>query len=144
MPDEVDGEDRFNRNVMYALVITSIMLLVLPMFFVVGKSTNYSAYDDSGLGQLSDMRESFEGEYVENRDDGYYVANTMSTPMLVNDWKDPHRTLLTIVAPEKPIDQTEADEIFRILTEKGCRRASLSTKKKIKTLISVPIEPTSL
>ena len=54
MPEEVDGEARFNRNVMYALVITAIMLLVLPMFFVIGKSTNYSAYDDSGLGQLSD------------------------------------------------------------------------------------------
>ena len=62
MPEEEDGEARFNRNVMYALVITSIMLLVLPMFFVVGKSTNYSAYDDSDLGQLSDMRESFESE----------------------------------------------------------------------------------
>ena len=29
---------------------------------------------------------------------GYTVANTMSTPMLVNDWKDPHRTLLVIAA----------------------------------------------
>ena len=46
---------------------------------------------------------------------------TMSTPMLVNDWKDPHRTLLTIIAPEKPIDQTEADEIFRFVTEKAAR-----------------------
>ena len=25
---------------------------------------------------------------------GYTIANTMSTPMLVNDWKEPHRTLL--------------------------------------------------
>ena len=30
------------------------------MFFVVGKSSNYSAYDTDGLGQLSDMRDSFE------------------------------------------------------------------------------------
>ena len=119
MAIDMDSEARFNRNVLYSLVITSILLLVLPMFFVVGKSSNYSAYDTDGLGQLSDMRESFEGEYVENRDSGYYVANTMSTPMLVNDWKDPHRTLLTIIAPEKPIDQTEADEIFRFVTEKG-------------------------
>ena len=119
MAIDMDSETRFNRNVLYSLVITSILLLVMPMFFVVGKSSNYSAYDTDGLGQLSDMRDSFEGEYVENRDSGYYVANTMSTPMLVNDWKDPHRTLLTIIAPEKPIDQTEADEIFRFVTEKG-------------------------
>ena len=95
MAIDMDREARFNRNVLYSLVITSILLLVMPMFFVVGKSSNFSAYYTYGLGKLSDMRDSFEGEYVENRDSGYYVANTMSTPMLVNDWKDPHRTLLT-------------------------------------------------
>ena len=75
MAIDMDSEARFNRNVLYSLVITSILLLVMPMFFVVGKSSNYSAYDTDGLGQLSDMRDSFEGEYVENRDSGYYVAN---------------------------------------------------------------------
>ena len=106
-------DDRFNRNITYSLVITGILLLVLPMFFVANKETAYSAYEAEGDGQVSDMRDSFEDE------EGYYVANTMSTPMLVNDWKDPHRTLLAVVAPEKPIDETEAAEIYKFVTEKG-------------------------
>ena len=113
MPKELSSDDRFNRNITYSLVITGILLLVLPMFFVANKETAYSAYEAEGDGQVSDMRDSFEDE------EGYYVANTMSTPMLVNDWKDPHRTLLAVVAPEKPIDETEAAEIYKFVTEKG-------------------------
>ena len=42
----------------------------------------YSSEGDyDGLAQLKDMRDSLE------EDDGYSIANTMSTPMLVNDWK---------------------------------------------------------
>ena len=71
---------------------TTALLLILPMIFVVGKATHYSAYssegDYDGLAQLKDMRDSLE------EDDGYSIANTMSTPMLVNDWKYPHRTML--------------------------------------------------
>ena len=52
-------------------------------------------------------------------DQGYNVANTMSTPMLVNDWKEPHRTMLLIVAPEKPITITEADAVYDFVTNKG-------------------------
>ena len=50
---------------------------------------------------------------------GYDVANTISTPMLVNDWRDPHRSMLVIVGPEKPIDQTEAWAIYDFVTESG-------------------------
>ena len=53
------------------------------------------------------------------QEERYFVANTMSTPMLVNDWKDPHRTMLAIIGPEKPIDDTEAQEVYRFVTEKG-------------------------
>ena len=113
MSEGSQNGDRFSRNVTYSLVITAALLLVLPMFFVADKETAYSAYEESGDGQVSDMRDSFEDE------EGYFVANTMSTPMLVNDWKDPHRTLLAVIAPEKPIDETEADEIYRFVTEKG-------------------------
>ena len=119
MAREIDDRERFNRNVLYSVLITGILLLILPMYFVVGKPTALSAYETGELGQISDMRETFEDEYVENRNQGYYVANTMSTPMLVNDWKDPHRTLLAVIGPEKPIDETEADEIYRFVTEKG-------------------------
>ena len=51
---------------------------------------------------------------------GYNVAAlSMSTPMLVNDWKEPHRTMLLIVAPEKPITITEADAVYDFVTKKG-------------------------
>ncbi|MAK77775.1 MAG: hypothetical protein CL992_00630 [Euryarchaeota archaeon] len=50
---------------------------------------------------------------------GYKVANTISTPMLVNDWLKPHRTLLVIAGPEKPIDNAEADSIYDFVTERG-------------------------
>jgi hypothetical protein len=43
----------------------------------------------------------------------------MSTPMLVNDWQDPHRTMLIIAAPEKPFDAAEAKAIHDFVTEKG-------------------------
>ena len=119
MSEDSSSEDQFNKRVLYSLVITAILLLIMPMFFVIGKETAYSAYEKENLYQVSDMRESFEEEFVESRNQGYYVANTMSTPMLVNDWKDPHRTLLAIMGPEKPIDETEADEIYRFVTEKG-------------------------
>ena len=113
MPEESDIDERFNRAVMISLVATSVLLLILPMFFVIGKETAYSAYETGEDYQVNKMRDTFDEE------EGYYVANTMSTPMLVNDWKDPHRTLLAIVGPEKPIDDTEAEEIYRFVTEKG-------------------------
>jgi len=113
MADEVANEGNFNRTVLLSVLVTSIMLLILPMFFVVGKEAAFSAYEEEELYQVSDMRDSM------GDDENYFVANTMSTPMLVNDWKDPHRTLLAIIGPEKPIDDTEADEIFKFVTEKG-------------------------
>ncbi|HJM29816.1 MAG TPA: DUF4350 domain-containing protein, partial [Candidatus Thalassarchaeaceae archaeon] len=88
------------------------------MTFVVGKETYYSAYQTGGdndnqrLAQVTDMRGSLEG-------DDYFIANTMSTPMLVNDWKDPHRTALLIIGPEKPIAETEAEAIYDFVTKKG-------------------------
>ena len=39
--------------------------------------------------------------------------------MLVNDWQNPHRTLLAVIAPEKPIDETEATKIYEFVTERG-------------------------
>ena len=48
---------------------------------------------------------------------GYTIANTMSTPMLVNDWKNP-RTLLIIAAPEK-LDAAEAAALHDFVTKKG-------------------------
>ena len=121
MADEAKEEVQFATYVVGSLAITIVLLLLLPMLFVMGKSTAYSAYEDEELYQLSDMRDSLADpdDDGEDSDDGYFIANTMSTPMLVNDWKDPHRTMLLIIAPEKPIDETEADAIYDFVTEKG-------------------------
>ena len=120
--------ERFNRIVVWSLAVTAVLLLVLPMFFVLSNETYYSAYvegrdtDEEKFAQLSTMRSTL----MENLDkgngevsSGYDVANTISTPMLVNDWRDPHRSMLVIVGPEKPIDQTEARAIHNFVTESG-------------------------
>jgi hypothetical protein len=92
------------------LLSTSVILLASS-----DKETVYSAYVTEAEGdykhqQLSLMRDSL---------DKYTVANTMSTPMLVNDWREPHRTTLVIVAPEKPFDMAEAEAIHDFVTNKG-------------------------
>ena len=119
MADEKSDEKNFTNMVIGSIATTFVLLLILPMIFVAGKETYYSAYSVGGdndierYAQVTDMRDSL------SEDDGYFIANTMSTPMLVNDWKDPHRTALMIIGPEKPIAETEADAIYDFVTEKG-------------------------
>ena len=119
MAADKSEEANFTRIVVGSVATTLVLLLILPMIFVAGKSTYYSAYTEgeggeiSSLAQVTDMRDSMAN------DEGYFIANTMSTPMLVNDWKDPHRTALMIIGPEKPIAETEADAIYDFVTEKG-------------------------
>ena len=123
-----DDAERFNRIVMWSLAITAVLLLILPMFFVLSNETYYSAYVEGGdtdaekFAQLSSMRDTLMEDIPrgnEETDYGYDVANTISTPMLVNDWRDPHRSMLVIVGPEKPIDQTEARAIYDFVTGSG-------------------------
>ena len=118
--DEVE-RSRFGLYIASSLVIILLMTLALPMVFSADKETAYSAYvfesaedENSRLAQLNLMADSL-GETGE----GYTIANTMSTPMLVNDWQNPHRTLLAVIAPEKPIDETEATKIYEFVTERG-------------------------
>jgi len=119
------NEDRFDFNtiVVGSIAITVVLLLLAPMLMVIGKDTSYSAYESDSLAQLSEMRCDLGDDLDQCTDDsndlGYFTANTMSTPMLVNDWKDPHRTMLVVVSPEKPIDETAADAIYDFVTEKG-------------------------
>ena len=119
------NEDRFDFNtiVVGSIAITVVLLLLAPMLMVIGKDTSYSAYESDSLAQLSEMRcdlgDNLDQCTDESNDLGYFTANTMSTPMLVNDWKDPHRTMLVVVSPEKPIDETAADAIYDFVTEKG-------------------------
>ena len=113
MAEEEVERSRFGLYIASSLVLILLLTLALPMVFSADKETAYSAYvfesaedENMRLAQLNLMAESL-GETGE----GYTIANTMSTPMLVNDWQNPHRTLLAIIAPEKPIDETEASKI---------------------------------
>ena len=97
-----------------ASLFISILLISLVSF---DKETVFSPYEQDAKYyniQLTEMRANLGDEGT-----GYTVANTMSTPMLVNDWKDPHRTLLVIAAPEKPFDAAEASAIYDFVTKKG-------------------------
>ena len=100
-----------------AALLLSTGLIVITSF---DKNTVFSAYvkdstdDNIQLQQISLMR----GDLGEDGD-RYDIANTMSTPMLVNDWREPHRTTLVITAPEKPFDAAEADAIHDFVTNKG-------------------------
>ena len=98
--------------------VSSLLLSVIVISLVsFNKETVFSPYEEglelSNL-QLTEMRNTLGSD-----GEGYSVANTMSTPMLVNDWKDPHRTMLVIAAPEKPFDAAEASAIFDFVTNKG-------------------------
>jgi hypothetical protein len=100
-----------------AALLLSTGLIVITSF---DKNTVFSAYvkdstdDNIQLQQISLMRGDLGAD-----GDRYDIANTMSTPMLVNDWREPHRTTLVITAPEKPFDAAEADAIHDFVTNKG-------------------------
>ena len=91
--EEDEGErSRFGMYIASSLVLILLMTLILPMVFSADKQTAYSAYvfesaedEDMRLAQLNLMAATL-GE----TGDDYTIANTMSTPMLVNDWQNPH------------------------------------------------------
>ena len=98
-------------------LVSSLFLSVLVISVVSwDKNTVLSPYnnaaDEYSMQQLTEMRIVVEGN-------DFSIANTMSTPMLVNDWNDPHRTLLIIAGPEKPFDAAEASALHDFVTKKG-------------------------
>ena len=98
---------------MSSLLISVVLISLVSL----DKETVFSPYEEDAEYyniQLTEMRANLGDDGI-----GYTVANTMSTPMLVNDWKDPHRTLLVIAAPEKPFDAAEASAIYDFVTKKG-------------------------
>jgi hypothetical protein len=112
---------------MIGLVVSVALSTMVIAIVSAGKTTVFSPYengDEYEELQLTLMRESL---------DDFAVANTMSTPMLVNDWQNPHRTLLVIAAPEKPFDAAEAAAIHDFVTERAGKviLASNSTDRKI-------------
>ncbi len=106
------------KKLLAGLIVSILLSTTLIVLASSSKETVFSPYvrDADGVyqyQQLTKMRDSL-GE-----GDGYDIYNTMSTPMLVNDWQDPHRTMLIITAPEKPFDAAEASAIHDFVTEKG-------------------------
>ena len=105
--------------------VSLLISVVLISLVSLDKETVFSPYEqdpDYYNIQLTEMRANLGDDGT-----GYTVANTMSTPMLVNDWKDPHRTLLVIAAPEKPFDSAEASAIHDFVTKKGGKVILAST-----------------
>jgi len=105
------------------LLVGFIVAVLLSTTVIIATSANkttvYSAYvtdeeQNIQYQQVSSMRDSLGDGGMD-----YVIANTMSTPMLVNDWREPHRTMLIIAAPEKPFDNAEADALYDFVTERG-------------------------
>ena len=122
MLEMTDGESSKVKLETWLLAGFIVALLLSTTIIIItssNKDTVYSAYVTDGdtnlqYQQISTMRSSL-GDEGKN----YVVANTMSTPMLVNDWREPHRTMLVVAAPEKPFDNAEADAIHDFVTQKG-------------------------
>ncbi len=112
------------KKLMVGLVVSILLSTVLIVLASSSKETVFSPYVRDAEGdyqyqQLSKMRDTL-GESEDGKSgEKYSIYNTMSTPMLVNDWQDPHRTMLIIAAPEKPFDAAEAQAIHDFVTEKG-------------------------
>ena len=112
------------KKLMVGLVVSILLSTVLIVLASSSKETVFSPYVRDAEGdyqyqQLSKMRDTL-GESEDGKTgEKYSIYNTMSTPMLVNDWQDPHRTMLIIAAPEKPFDAAEAQAIHDFVTEKG-------------------------
>ena len=117
MSDEAKTKISLETWLKVGLMASVLLSVILIGIFSMNKETVFSPYEEDAEFykiQLTEMRDSLGDDGV-----GYTVANTMSTPMLVNDWRDPHRTLLVIAAPEKPFDSAEASAIFDFVTKKG-------------------------
>ena len=112
------------KKLMVGLVVSILLSTTLIVLASSSKETVFSPYFRNADGdyqyqQLSKLRDTL-GESDDGKSgEKYSIYNTMSTPMLVNDWQDPHRTMLIIAAPEKPFDAAEAQAIHDFVTEKG-------------------------
>ena len=73
MAEDEEGGFEFSTYIIGAIAVTVVLLLLLPMLFVIGKSTAYSAYENLELYQVSDMRESLSSE---GDGEGYFIANS--------------------------------------------------------------------
>ena len=122
MAKDDDGPKHFGTIIGATFAILIVVMMLSMTLVAANKETYYSAYvteatdDKTQLAQVTDMRE---GLGSGSGGEGYKIRNTLSTPMLVNDWEEPHRTMLVIAGTEKPIDETEATAIHEFVTELG-------------------------
>ena len=103
---------------MIGLLVSVVLSTVVIAVVSAGKTTVFSPYENGSEyedQQLTLMRDSL---------DDFSIANTMSTPMLVNDWQNPHRTMLVIAAPEKPFDAAEAAAIHDFVWSERAKSSS--------------------
>ena len=116
MAEEDSGKISIETWLKVGFVASLFLSIIVVTAVSWDKTTVLSPYnnaaDEYSMQQLTEMREVLEGK-------DYSIANTMSTPMLVNDWNDPHRSMLIIAGPEKPFDAAEASALHDFVTEKG-------------------------
>ena len=117
-----DGPKHFGTIIGATFAVLIVVMMLSMTLVAANKETYYSAYvteassEKAQLAQVTDMRASLGSG---SGGEGYKIRNTLSTPMLVNDWEEPHRTMLVIAGTEKPIDETEATAIHEFVTELG-------------------------
>ena len=102
MADEGSKGLNLESWLLVALIVTVLMAGTVITLVSAGKEVVFSPYEevDSSLSyqQITDARASFGEDGM-----GYTLANTMSPPMLVNDWTEPPSTLLIIAAPDNTL-----------------------------------------
>ncbi len=119
MAAEKESKIRLETWLFVGITVAILLSTILIIVVSANKNPVYSAY-------ISDADPNYQYQQINIMADdlgsdglGYTVANTMSTPMLVNDWREPHRTLLVMVSPEKPFDDAEATAIHEFVTKHG-------------------------
>ena len=98
------------------LMASLVLSVALISLVSLDKQTVLSPYANADDAYTDQQLTSMRADFSES---DFSIANTMSTPMLVNDWQDPHRTMLVIAGPEKPFDAAEASAIYDFVTKKG-------------------------
>jgi hypothetical protein len=119
MVEEKEGKIRLETWLLVGFVVALLLSTVLIVVVSADKNPVYSAYITDAEGDYQYQQINLMAGDLGADGALYTVANTMSTPMLVNDWREPHRTLLVMISPEKPFDDAEATAIHEFVTKHG-------------------------
>ena len=119
MAEEKESKIRLETWLFIGITVTILLSTILIVIVSANKNPVYSAYISDAEGDYQYQQINLMADDLGSDGAGYTVANTMSTPMLVNDWREPHRTLLVMVSPEKPFDDAEATAIHEFVTQHG-------------------------